>query len=450
MKRALSLVLFALAWSMANAQDKGKAEFTPSAEYRPRYLYMQNPAGTKGNDSFAEHRFKMGAHYKANEKFSAHATLLHAADFGSTSNNVGQTNNTEANANFDTGNEENLLNVNEAYMNWMFSDDMSFRIGRQNFQIADGTVFGYNDWEQNPGAFDGVTGVWEAEFGRFTGMVFNYREEVTGTFAPADAKHTAYGLSFDLKSMPDWMKMTNLHVIKDNADAVEGATGTTVNANNGQDILRYGAGVGFDFGMIDLKAHYAAQSGSYKNIATGTGAKSSLDAKGMMYQAELGLKLEAFMLSRLYVLYHVDSGDKNATDKSAGTYDPYFYEQHGNAGLMDLLGWGNLTQMTIGWTVKPGDSTDAGITYNMFSRTESGAGAAGPNTGRFGSALGSVGGTGSKLGDEIDLWAEHRYEGGLSTLLRLGYFMTGDFYEKATPKKGEDIMQVAVEGKLTF
>jgi hypothetical protein len=447
MRRLLALAALVAAMPVANAQDKGKSEFTPSAEYRPRYFFMNNAGGTEPNDSFAEHRFKMGANYKANERFSAHLTLLHAADFGSATS-VGSTNSADINAGFDPSNQENFLNVNEAYMNWMVSDDFSLRVGRMNFQIGDGSVISYNDWEQNPGAFEGVTGVWEAEFGRFTGFVFNYGEEIN-TAPASDAKHSAYGLSFDLKSMPDFMKMVNVHVIKDNADAANPSTMPTgssvVTSNVGQDTLRYGLGVGFDFGLIDLKANYEMNTGKYKpQPATAT---SELDAKQMMYQAELGFKLESFMGSRLYVLYHSDSGDSSTTDGDAETYDPYFYEQHGNAGLMDLFGWGNLTQMSVGWTMKPGDNTDAGLSYNMFSKTES-KGAV--TNGRFGGALGAGSGTSDKLGDEIDLWAEHRYDGGLSTLLRLGYFMPGDVYDNSVSKQDEAIMHVAIEGKLTF
>lgn len=438
MRRLLALAVLAAAMPLAHAQDKGKSEFTPSAEYRPRYFFMQNPSAFKGHDSLAEHRFKVGMHYKANEKMSAHMTLLHAADFGTNSATAptGSTDRADA-----AGAQENFLNVNEAYMNWMVSDDFSVRIGRMNFQIGDGTVFAYNDWEQNPGAFEGLTGTWEAEFGRFTGFAFNYREEIA-TATTADPKHSAYGLSFDMKSMPDFMKMVNVHVIKDNADAADPSTGTTVGSLSGQDTLRYGLGLGFEFGMIDLKAHYEMVTGKYKpqpHTAT-----SELDAKQSMMQAELGFKLESFMASRLYVLYHRDSGE--STTDAGEKYDPYFYEKHANAGLMDIFGWGNLTQLTIGWTMKPGDNTDAGLTYNMFSMTESNGSI---SYGRFGT-LGVGSGTSSKLGDEVDLWAEHRYDGGLSTLLRLGYFTPGDRFDNSITKESEGVMHVALEGKLTF
>lgn len=446
MRKLFALAALVAAMPVANAQDKGKSEFTPSAEYRPRYFFMDNYNGTEASDSFAEHRFKLGLHYKANEKLSGHMTLLHAADFGTgtSANGVGSTNMSDINSNYDSGNQENFLNVNEAYMNWMVSDDFTLRVGRMNFQIGDGTVIAYNDWEQNPGAFEGMTGVWEAEFGRFTGFAFNYREEIASA-GPSDSKHTAYGLSFDLKSMPDFMKMVNVHVIKDNADAENPGSGTTVSSTVGQDTLRYGLGVGFDFGMFDLKAHYNMNTGKYK-VQPKT-ATSELTAKQMMYQAELGFKAEGFMGSRFFALYHVDSGDANGTDQNAETYDPYFYEQHANAGLMDLFGWGNLTQMTVGWTMKPGDSTDAGLTYNMFKKTESKGGVM---NGRFGSGLGAGSGTSDKLGDEVDVWAEHRYAGGLSTLLRLGYFMPGDVYDNSTSGQDKAIMHVALEGKLTF
>ncbi|HMN66902.1 MAG TPA: alginate export family protein [Bdellovibrionales bacterium] len=443
MRRVLALAALLAFLPTANAQDKAKADFSANAEYRARYWLMQNPLANKdalSTNSMVDHRFKLGTAFRANEKFTANMTLLHDDIWGQGDGEpLGERDHATG------GTESNFLAVNEAYASWMFSEDMNFKFGRQNYQISDGYVMATNDWEQQPFAFDGVVGSWDAEFGRFQLFAFKYRE-LTGVSASGNPEHNAYGLNFDLKTNPEWLKALNVHVIKDNADAVEGATGADVESLSGQDMLRYGAHAGFHFGMLDLHAWYAANNGKYKQIAAG-GAKNEIDGKGMMYMAELGFNFENFMASRLHVRYHASSGDKDATDGEEGTYDPYFNERHNAAGMMDLYNWGNLTYTQVGFTMKPGDKTTVGLQYSMFALTEN---TAGVNAGRFGAGLGSGSGSSDKLGDEIDLWAEHAYDGGLSTVLRLGHFMPGDRYDNTTSNQGDAITQLMVEGKLNF
>ena len=454
MRRVLALAVLMAFMPTANAQDTAKAEFTPSAEYRARYFWMQNPGGdadTMGTDSFANHRFKLGASFKANEKFSAHISLLHDASFGQM--------NAETTGQFDQSvggaHEENFMNVYEAYATWMVSEDFNLKVGRQGFQMADGSVMALNDWQQQPTAFEGVLGSFEAEFGRFQAFAFKYKEltgaaghPTAGSSASKDPEHNAYGINFDLKTMPEWLKSLNVHVIKDNADGIVQAVATpitdpTVNSLTGHDTIRYGVNAAFAFSMFDAKAWYEMQSGKYTN-ALDDGTVADLDAAGTMYQLEIGASFEEFMKSRFYAQYHVDSGDTDGTDGEQGTYDPYFYERHANAGLMDLIGWGNLTYIQVGGTLMPMDNTTVGVAYTMFSRTENdSASRPGDNGGTL-----AAGGTSDKIGDEIDLWAERAYDGGLSTVLRLGYFTPGSYLKDGGSE--DNIMHVMLEGKLTF
>jgi hypothetical protein len=302
-----------------------------------------------------------------------------------------------------------------------------------------------NDWEQNPTAFEGLVGNWEAEFGRFQLIAFKQRELGTSTGAK-DGEHNLYGLNFDLKTMPNWLKAVNVHVLKDNADAVAAAT-TDINSAtslNGLDVVRYGAMGTFTFQMIDLKLNYEGTSGKVKTAGAGN-AITSVDAKGTMMQAEVGAKFDGFMGSRVFVAYHQDSGAKSG--KAGDAYDNFFYEKHDNAGLMDLVDWGNLTYLTVGLTLKPGDNTDAGVMWHNFSRTEKGTGSTGDHN-----VFANAGKDDTKdaIGNEIDVWGEHRYDGGLSTVLRVGYFTAGDYLKNGAAKSNEDILQVMVEGKLTF
>lgn len=466
MRGLLALAVVVSFLPTAHAQDKGKADFSHNAEYRVRYWWTQNPGGDKGNgaanrkenESDVEHRFKLGTMFRANEKFTANLTLLHNATWGqeTTTDNVGDTG---------ANNTDNFLMVNEAYAHWMMSEDFNLRIGRQNYQIADGSVMGANDWLATPYAFEGVLANYELEFGKFQAFAFKYREMVAsnGSSASKDPEHNAYGLNFDMKTMPEWLKGLNVHLIKDNSDAVD-STSTTGNVQGiqGQDVLRYGAMASFAFSIVDAKAWYAATTGKNKYYNSALADVVERDSEGRMMQVEVGATFAGFMNSRVHVQYHQDSGDTDGTDGKDGTYDSYFFERHANSGLMDLIDWGNLTYIGVGWTAKPTDRTDVGLTYTMFSRTESGDSAAGvaPVAGVRGADLTANvnnGWTSDKLGDEIDVWAEHKYDGGLSTVARLGYFMPGDVFKKSTATAGgseigrdEKIVQIMLEGKLTF
>src|SRR5690606_12681541 len=108
-----------------------------------------------------------------------------------------------------------------------------------------------------------------------------------------------------------------------------------------------------------------------------------------------------FMKSRVYVLYHQDTGNDGSSATENSTYQSYFYSKHYNAGLMDVVGWGNLTDLAIGWTLEPVDATTVGLHYHMFTKTEEqGAITSGLNGA---AALNGVTSTKDEIGQEIDL-----------------------------------------------
>lgn len=462
MRRVLAAAVLVAFMPTANAQDKGKADFSTNAEYRARWMYWQNPGlyeKDHKSESGVEHRFKFNAGYKASEKVSANATFIYADEFGISDNTTAA-----------GDNENDSLLVNEAYGVWRSSDDLNFKVGRMNYEVGDGSFISINDWEQKPYSFDGLQVNWEQEWGKLQFVAFkvrNIQTDATATpverSASADPEHNMYGINFDLKSKPEWLKGMNAHIFKDNSDALDDGTGLTTTAEttvrgpntNGLDTIRYGVGANMAFGAVDVKANYEKTGGKIKNINAGT--KTEVDYEGDMMQAEVGFNLPAVMASRFYALYHKDSGDGNSTDKKSETYDPYYYDTHDNAGLMDLFGWGNLTEMAIGWTGKPSDSTTVGVSYHKFERTESSATAAQYNPGTNGGSLpmGGAANTKDDLGSEIDIHATHTYGNGLATHAIVGYFMPGDYFGDDSLKVGSDSqndkqLYVMLQGKFTF
>lgn len=459
MRRVLAAAVLMAFVPTGHAQDQGKADFSHNAEYRARYLLQQNPTGNEKDASTysgIDQRFKLGTMFRASEKFGAGLTFMHNATWGhtTTTETVGDT--------AGGATTENYVSVNEAFATWMASEEVNLKIGRQNFQIGDGSVMAINDWEATPYAFEGVSGTYDLDFGRFTAFGFKYKELTDGGNHPsagssssADPEMNAYGLVFDMKTMPEWLTGLNVHLIQDTGDAISGAavsqTGNPmVNDEVGHNVLRYGLNAGFMFQMIDLKAWYNVVTGKYKSIDA-TGTKTELDAEQSMYQAELGVNLPELMGSRFHLAYHVDSGDNDTSDKKAKMYDSYFYELHANAGLMDIFKWGNLSYTQIGWTGKPADATSVGLAYTMFTKTEKGSTtktASGVGQGGYG--LGSGSNDKDDLGKEIDVWATHTYDGGLATTLRVGHFTPGDAYDNTTIDKKDNYTQVMLEGRFSF
>lgn len=436
MRKALAAVALLAILPSAHAQDKAKADIGFNGEYRLRDSWMMNSSGLDGSDKNTIYsRFKLEANAKATDKLSATLTLMHNANFGAHTDQMNTPDGTAGAA--------DMLTVNQAYANWMTSDDFSFKAGRMNYQIADGTLIGTNDWEAVPYAFDGVLGNYEVQFGRFQVFAFKYAElsNVAGAAAGRDEERNAYGINFDLKTMPEVLKSVNVHVIKDNANAVT--------AIPGKDLVRYGLNVNLSFNIVDVKAWYEGMSGKNKPVAA-----TSRNANGTMMQAEVGVNFPMFMTSRLFVKYHQDSGDTDATDDKDQAYDPYFYEKHASAGHMDLLKWGNLTFVQIGWQGKPMDNTEVGLNYWMFTRTKKGTGSSAVMSG-MNYAYTNTDLEKDKLGDEIDLWAAHHYNANLSTIIRLGYFSPGSVFTSdaamvGTNKQNKNPMEVFVEGRLTF
>lgn len=450
------ILIAAIMGVTAQAHAQASSEFSHNAEFRARYQFDQNINGIDNDpqnsqDAF-EHRFKLDTTFRASEQFSAHLSLIHNAGWGLDSTTAPVATNNALST-------ENMVLVQEAFGHWMVNDSFSLKFGRQNYQIGDGSVIGINDWQRTPYSFEGGLLTYEMEHVKIDALGFRLAEyDRTGLENPnADPENNLFGLSVDLKTMPEWLKMVNVHVLQNNVADRRPAASTDVSLGK-VNLLRYGLTVAGETMNIDYKINYNAHTGQAE--LTGS-PEAELD--GDMVQAELGYTLPEIMNSRFYVLYHQSSG---ADAQGKGAYDPFLYELHYNAGRMDVFQWGNLTYLQFGYHLMPTDTLKVGLDYIMFSRTEKTDDA---NLGRLGSALGRSstgyaarnGATGAtlssmsdKLGDEIDLIAEQTYDNGLTIVGRAGMFMPGDFFKSdvvgAAAKADKTYTQFFVEARMNF
>jgi hypothetical protein len=437
MRKIVALAALVSFMPVANAADGG--EMKTNAEYRVRYQIDQAQAGSKDDETIehtAGHRFKLDFGFKSGEKFSAHATLLHNAVFGDATAGNG-TDNQEKNG---ITNSSNMVLVNQAYGTWMINDQWNAKFGRGGFTMADGSVISQNDWESTPYSFDGALLNYEHEMFRLNLFGVKAADLLpdAGNFTDNDDPEVNFfGFAIDWKSLPEFLKMANLHLVKTSGNRYSAPAEVA-----GQDAMRYGLVLAGDTAGVDYKAIYAANMGE-TNLGAG-----STDVNGSMMHFEVGYSMPEMMKSRFYVGYHSDTGNDTTTGDEDEGYDTFFYEKHCGSGCMDVLNWGNLSFIKAGYTFSPMDQVDVGLHYWKFERESDNAAATLGNNGAYAANTGAATDD-TDLGSEIDLVASKKYDNGFTITTWVGMFMPGAYF-KDEGNNDDTFNQFFVEGKMTF
>lgn len=430
------LVLMVATLGIATAAMAQDADIKNSGEFRLRYHNVMDKTGASGNsaDNHAgfNQRFKWNITARKGENLQAMLSVLHGARWGyNTTDGTSSAAGTGTNAP-DTADAQNLLLVNRAWGWWKSSDTLSFKFGRMGIEIADGAVFSENDWEANPTAHEGVMGMWDMDFAKVALFgVKNIELENNGAGAGTDPENNFYGVSLDLKNMPEAIKTANIHVV---SFALNGGA-TAADSTSMQHI---GATVGGDVAGFLYKGTLGYQTGKVS-------AATSTDINAMMYDLMAGYGLPEMMGLKISAGYHMDTGDKAGTATKDEGYNPLFYDRHNYAGLMDVVGWGNLTYMNVNASIMPMETVEAGIGYYMFSNTE--AGTANANAPFFGTDAGS---TNKDLGSELDVYANKAYDNGLKIGARYSTFMVGKYFKDQTPSLSKSPSEIFLQASLSF
>lgn len=437
------------------AQAEGKGEFTHEAEYRLRYRFDQNADLLDNKDpynSFVQ-RFKFGTTWRNGEKFSAHLSLLHNAtwgDYGAGDTAPIATMPSGTASTNGITKDGNMILVNQAYATWMLSDSWALKFGRGNVKLGQGLVISQNDWQQTPYAYDGAIGSYEHDSFRlnlFAVKAIDLRGPSgnlpTGTF-DVDPEANFYGFNLDWKNLPEWLNQAAFSVMNTKKDLMNTAAAPGGALADAKDEMRFGLGFAGDTAGVDYTFNYAANNGKTRTIA---GAET--DLAGSMMHAEVGYSMPEVMKSRIFVTYHTDTGDDaSTTDKNEG-YDTFYYELHGTSGMMDVIRWGNLNFIRVGYTFEPMETLNVGLHYWMFNRNQTNSAVfANINGGKIAANNGAAN-TDSAIGSEIDLVATKTYDNGFQINSWVGMFMPGAYLKNQSSQE-KTYTQFFVEGKMTF
>ena len=465
MKR-LVLTFAALATAQA-AWAAEDVEFKHSGDFRARYYNTMNRTGVKDpadSKAMVDGRFRLNMTARKGEHVQAGATFVHASVWGDSAASGTSTNSSGNTMNFynpdggdgmkgpgttsaTSGYNSNILMVNRAWGWWKATDAMSFKFGRSNLKIADGLIFGDNDEEQVPTSHDGVIGMWDSDFGKITFFGLKNVDANTTNSGNSDPERNTYGVSLDFKGMPDMMKMANFHFIEIRQDEGTASAAVAPSVSSYNAMLNYqhlGLTVAGDMGALNWKL-----TGAYQMCKSKVGTASDVNLTAYMADLWFGYGMPETMGLKAGIGYHTDTGDKNSGDDKNESYQTMYYDRYNQAGLMNLVRWGNLDYLHAMVGVTPMEDLDVGVMWYMFSRQTSGSASAG-TTFNPAYSIASQKADAKDIGNEIDVYAMKRYNGGMHIGAYVANFMPGAVLKDAATKQEATIMQIALAGGMSF
>lgn len=431
------LVLLAGALVVSTAAQAQDSEFKHNGEFRVRYYNDMTPSGNKdnpANKSDVEGRATIGLTMRKGENVQAHVSLIHGTIFGA--DKAAST--APGTAGYTTATTNNLMLVNQAYGWWKAGDGLTFKVGRQHIAVADGAVFSTDSWLLIPHTHEGLLVGFDTDFAGIGLALIKDADQLTGTGNPeSDPERNNTILTVDLKNMPEAVKTANVHILQSKGSE------TTGTARGILDVMHIGATVAGDVSNVMYKVTAAFQSGSFSKTAA-----TDLKLGGNMFDLMVGYSMPETMGLKLSAAYHMDSGDDNAADDKIESYQPLYYDSHKYAGLMDILGWGNLTYWNLNASVMPAEDLEVGLGLYGFSKSKENG--AITQTNRPNGTAASAVANKADLGMELDVYATKKYAGGFQIDAYLGAFMPGAAFKDAAIKMESTIMQAMVMGTMTF
>jgi hypothetical protein len=481
MKKYLAILASVAVFGVfANAQDKG-TEFKFGGEMLQRFDNNQAANLGAGGSAATTSSFLSKNQFHVNaissDKLQAYFDFLHTAVWGGAttipSNNQPYSNGVTASTpNNGATSVQNALQVSEAWLWWKISDMASLRSGRQALSYGDGLVFSKNDWLATPYNAEGAMARLSWDF-----LDLDFGGGVLGDVGPGvvggntDAQNIFYGLYASFKSMPDVLKTGELFVLQDNEDAAMGPSSflpslSTLGTGGSFGLTAIGIHLKGAASIVDYRLDGVYETGKQK---AGLAQANDITYAANMIDAEVGANFPEFMKGRVALMYHRDTGDDSTDRTQQHQYQPLFYDRHAYGGMMNTVGFGNLSEIRVVAQLSPTEDTTFGVDLSLLNRTSAvntsgsnysptnwltaaegnmfgNASPAGQN--QYGNA-GNTNGSSTSLGTQYGLWAKHDYGHGFSMYAQLAYFSLGSYFT-GSGIQTTNPMQLVAQAKYQF
>lgn len=383
-------------------------------------------AATKDDQSRYQMRTYVGIE-KSVDRADLYLELEHAKTFGQRAGGLGT-----------TGVAAGDLDLHQAWANVQVTDNSALKIGRMEIDLGDGSIISSYDYLQAAQSYDGW--IFHGDTDNFDYKVWSLELDNTGNgavvagAAALAADTELHGIDLDFDDVFDGA----LHTFYYHFNGVGNVVGSTLDV--------YGFDWTRSYDEWDVYVQYAAQGGD-----NGVAGAGNVDNDGDMWNLRAMYELDED--DTIGLEYTVYSGDDVPT--AAGAVNNSFEgwvnvagDNHSRLGYADVIGMGNVEDITFHWHHDVNERNKFGLAYHMFNlendRTAAvlaGGGLPGAWTGVAGPAAASgVNGVAGAiaagnnnafnddLGDELDLWWNHKLSDDINISLGYAMFSAGDYF----------------------
>ena len=443
------------------AQATEEVDFKPSGEFRARYFNDINGSGlTAGSPPGAGQKADSAARLTTNllarkgETLQAYGSFLYNLQFGADNTYDG----VAGMAPSSTVSENNSLLVNRAWGLWKVTNSVIAKVGRLGLAFGDGSVFSENTWERVPTAHDGIDVLWDVDAVKLRLIGIKTHEYSTlpnlgaGGAGPVtsttnDPERNFYGVSADIRNLPAALKSANFHAFQINSDSVTDGT-----SSRGRDNWEhYGFSLVGDYQHFEYRLAGAYQTGHIGIFQAAVADSAAQNLSANMIDFELNYSVPDWAGFKVAAGGHRDSGSDHTQTTRA--YQPLYYDRHSFSGLMDTVGWGNVTYGDLIFSIAPREDFEIGLGTYVFMRSQA---ATGVNFGERFTALstaqtnGDFAASRALIGTEVDLFAARTFESNFKLDAHVALFIPGAYLRDGPVAHNQTLAQVMVEGVLPF
>ncbi len=443
--RQLGLIVIVLGFCLPGFSQEEKAEnpfkllskdvyFQPGGGLRVRYENLRAATGggfpENEDESQASHRAQFDIRLYKGEYIETFFRFLNFADWGGA-------NGDSRSGQHDGFSRTNGLLVNQAWALWKVDDSLGIHFGRKQLHLGLGYTYGSNEWFNVPYSFDLLSVGWDWESLELSLIAAKVQEfeRVSNQTLSSDPEENHYILNVDVKNLADAIDIFTFNLVQVNRDL--GSPDGGLSVLNGLNMQRLSLEMGIEstalFGTFFLsyvtgEEKVAPVNQVNSNVQKPEIAQTAIDLK-------MGYRFVEHNNLGFWAGYHYDSGDEDASDDQVGSYDSFFYEVYGQAGLMDLIRWGNLSMFHAGLDVDIVDNITLGAAWWHMTKTEGSDDIQFGQAGRFYDQRVQNGdlifGEEKDIGNEFDIWVDMKWQSGMNFRFTYAHFFPGAAFENA-------------------
>lgn len=414
MKKLIPLALCFLSSLAFSAED---TKFLWEGEYRSRGLLQENVlnSGQNANDVFS-HRLMLKAEFEPNDRLDARVSGILFQNWGEDVRGFSGIREDSETENF---------RIFEAYGEWHLSSAFFLKFGRWGLDFGNGALVSKNLDDDVPYSFDGVMLGYDASNFELRLGALRISDWASDLGFTADPDSSAYFASLNLKSWEPVFKFFQIYFFREQKDGYNNATtGRSLEAESSN---HFGVSAKGDYNKFFYTADYVQYSGEFTSL------NQNID--GNLVHIKAGFTLKEKNDFKLFLVYHFDTGDNDATTQSE-FYRPLYYNHHKYAGVLDLLSFGNLTYLGLGASILSNDKNQFILQALSFSRTSDSDGVRGISFDGSNGATGFISDdivtnasniTDQDIGLEIDFVYNRSFDSGVNLEFITGAFLVGDY-----------------------